>query len=74
MADAGQEDAETARTLVGDFWCIGGMDPNFDSADMQAFVNAIRALSVDTTDGTYMTKFEAAWMALSGSALLTGIK
>ena len=29
---------------------------------------------IDTTDGKYMTRFEAGWMALSGSALLTGIK
>ena len=29
---------------------------------------------IDTTDGKFMTKFESTWMALSGSALLTGIK
>ncbi len=29
---------------------------------------------IDTTDGRFMKKSEAAWMALSGSALLTGRK
>ncbi|MGX8705803.1 MAG: hypothetical protein ACSW8J_04400 [bacterium] len=29
---------------------------------------------IDTTDGMFMTKREATWMALSGSAILTGIK
>jgi hypothetical protein len=29
---------------------------------------------IDTTDGQFMSRFEAGWMALSGSALLTGIK
>ena len=29
---------------------------------------------IDTTDGMFMKKSEALWMALSGSALLTGIK
>ena len=48
--------------------------------DMQAFVRKLRDMGyqrvelIDTTDGTFMTGFEAAWMALSGSALLTGVK
>ena len=29
---------------------------------------------IDTTDGKFMKKSEAGWMALSGSALLTGRK
>jgi hypothetical protein len=29
---------------------------------------------IDTTDGTFITKKEAGWMALSGSALLVGRK
>ena len=29
---------------------------------------------IDTTNGMFMKKSEAAWMALSGSALLTGRK
>ncbi len=29
---------------------------------------------IDTTDGMFMSRYEAAWMMLSGSALLTGVK
>jgi hypothetical protein len=29
---------------------------------------------IDTTDGKFMTKFEAGWMGLGGSALLMGMK
>ena len=48
--------------------------------DMQAFVKKLKQLGyrqvelIDTTDGKFMKKSEAAWMALSGSALLTGRK
>ena len=31
-------------------------------------------LAIDTTNGKFMKKSEASWMALSGSALLTGRK
>ena len=31
-------------------------------------------LTIDTTNGKFMKKSQAAWMALSGSALLTGRK
>ena len=47
---------------------------------MQAFVQRLKDLGyedvrlIDTTDGTFITKKEAAWMALSGSALLIGRK
>ncbi len=47
---------------------------------MQAFVKKLRDMGysqvelIDTTDGRFMKKSEAAWMALSGSALLTGRK
>ena len=47
---------------------------------MQAFVRKLRDMGyqkvelIDTTNGEFMTRFEAGWMALSGSALLTGIK
>ena len=47
---------------------------------MQAFVKKLRVMGfekvelIDTTDGMFMKKWEANWMALSGSALLTGIK
>ena len=48
--------------------------------DMQAFLRKLRDLGyekvelIDTTDGMFMTKGEAAWMGLAGSALLTGRK
>ena len=48
--------------------------------DMQAFVQKLRDMGyqqvelIDTTGGKFMKKSEAAWMALSGSALLTGRK
>ena len=48
--------------------------------DMQAFVKKLKDMGykqvelIDTTDGRFMKKSEAAWMALSGSALLTGRK
>ena len=48
--------------------------------DMQAFVEKLKAMGykrvelIDTTQGKFMSPFEAKWMALSGSALLTGRK
>ena len=48
--------------------------------DMGAFTEKLREMGyeevrlIDTTDGTFMTPREAAWMALAGSALLTGKK
>ena len=48
--------------------------------DMQAFVKKLKDMGyrqvklIDTTDGRFMKKSEAAWMTLSGSALLTGRK
>ena len=48
--------------------------------DMQAFVEKLKSMGyekvelIDTADGMFMTKKEAAWMALSGSALLVGRK
>lgn len=47
---------------------------------MQAFARKLREMGylkvelIDTTNGKFMTRFEAGWMVLSGSALLTGIK
>jgi hypothetical protein len=48
--------------------------------DMQAFANKLRDMGygkvelIDTTNGMFMKKSEALWMALSGSAILAGIK
>lgn len=38
-------------TLTGDVYCVGGMDPRFNSDDMNAFVEAIRKMGVDTIRG-----------------------
>lgn len=37
--------------LTGDLICVGGMDPMFDTNDMRAFVESVRALGVDTIRG-----------------------
>lgn len=48
--------------------------------DMEEFANDLRREGyadvrlIDTTDGMFMSKFEAAWMCLSGSTLLVGTK
>ena len=48
--------------------------------DMQAFVRLLRSMGyekvelIDTTNGMFMSPWEAKWMALSGSALLVGKK
>ncbi len=48
--------------------------------DMQVFMKKLSDMVyekvelIDTTNGMFMKKSEALWMALSGSALLTGIK
>ena len=47
---------------------------------MQAFVRKLRDMGyqqvelIGTADGRFMKRSEAAWMGLSGSALLTGRK
>ena len=72
---------ETLRTLKkGGTFAIHDIFSKSKYGDMQAFVRRLRDMGyqkvelIDTTDGKFMTKFEATWMALSGSALLTGIK
>ena len=48
--------------------------------DMKAFVSLLRRMGyekvelIDTTNGMFMSPWEAKWMALSGSALLAGKK
>lgn len=39
------------RTLTGDIYCVGNMDPRFNSDDMNAFVESIRRMGVDTIRG-----------------------
>ncbi len=72
---------ETLRTLKkGGTFALHDIFSRSKYGDMQAFVQKLKDMGyekvelIDTTDGKYMTKFEAGWMALSGSALLTGIK
>jgi len=72
---------ETLRTLkVGGTFALHDIFSKSKYGDMQAFVRQLRDMGyqrvelIDTTDGKYMTKFEATWMGLGGSALLTGIK
>ena len=43
------------RTLWGDLICVGGMDPCFDDDDMQAFVQNLRNIGVDTLRGRIVT-------------------
>ncbi len=38
--------------LSGDVYCVGGMDPRFNSDDMKAFVASLKELGVDTIRGT----------------------
>ena len=72
---------ETLRTLKkGGTFALHDIFSKSKYGDMQAFVQKLRDMGyrkvelIDTTDGKFMKKSEAAWMALGGSALLTGIK
>lgn len=38
-------------TLTGDVWCVGGFDPLFNNDDMNAFVESILQMGVDTIRG-----------------------
>ena len=38
--------------LHGDVYCVGGMDPRFNSDDMAAFVNNLREMGIDTIRGS----------------------
>lgn len=37
--------------LHGDVYCVGGMDPRFNSDDLAAFVNSLKEMGVDTIRG-----------------------
>ncbi len=72
---------ETLRTLKkGGTFALHDIFSKSKYGDMQAFVRKLRDMGyqkvelIYTTNGEFMTRFEAGWMALSGSALLTGIK
>jgi len=72
---------ETLRTLKkGGTFALHDIFSKSKYGDMQAFTQKLRDMGyqkvelIDTTDDQFMTPFEARWMALSGSALLVGIK
>ena len=72
---------ETLRVLKkGGCFALHDIFSEARYGDMRAFVRKLRAMGyetvelIDTTDGMFMTRTEAGWMALSGSALLTGKK
>ncbi|MBR1607540.1 MAG: class I SAM-dependent methyltransferase [Clostridia bacterium] len=72
---------ETLRTLKkGGTFALHDIFSRAKYGDMQAFVKKLRDMGyekvelIDTANGKFMKKSEAAWMALSGSALLTGRK
>ncbi len=72
---------ETLRVLKkGGTFALHDIFSKSKYGDMRSFVEKLKSMGfekvelIDTTDGMFMTKKEAAWMALSGSALLIGRK
>ena len=72
---------ETLRTLKkGGTFAIHDLMSPARYGDMEAFMKKLKAEGyeevrlIDTTDGTFMRKTEAAWLGLAGSALLVGKK
>ena len=72
---------ETLRTLKkGGCFAIHDIMSRSKYGDMQAFIKKLKDMGyekvemIDTTNGLFMKKSEALWMALSGSTILTGIK
>lgn len=72
---------ETLRTLKkGGTFAIHDIFSKSKYGDMRAFLNRLEKMGyrhvklIDTTDGMFMNRTEAAWMGLNGSALLTGTK
>ncbi len=72
---------ETLRTLKkGGSFAIHDIFSVSKYGDMQGFIDKLRSMGyqeinlISTTDGMFMSRTEATWMALSGSALLTGRK
>ena len=72
---------ETLRVLKkGGMFAIHDIFSKSRYGDMQAFVKKLKGMGyadvrlIDTTDGTWITKWESVWMELSGSALLIGKK
>ncbi len=72
---------ETLRTLKkGGCFAIHDIFSKANYGDMQAFVQKLKDMGyekvelIDTTNGMFMTPWEAKWMTLRGSAILTGKK
>ena len=72
---------ETLRILKkGGMFAIHDIYSKSKYGDMQAFVKKLKDMGyadvrlIDTTDGTWITKWESVWMDLAGSALLIGKK
>jgi ubiquinone/menaquinone biosynthesis C-methylase UbiE len=72
---------ETLRTLkTGGSFAIHDIMSERRYGDMEAFAKRLRDIGyeevrlIDTTDGTFLGKKEAAWMDLAGSTLLVGRK
>ena len=72
---------ETLRVLKkGGTFAIHDIMSKQKYGDMQAFVKKLKDMGyervelIDTTDGKFMTRNEAKWLALTGSALLVGRK
>ena len=72
---------ETLRVLkTGGMFAIHDIFSKSRYGDMQAFVKKLKDMGyadvrlIDTTDGTWITKWESVWMELAGSALLIGRK
>ena len=72
---------ETLRVLKkGGMFAIHDIYSKSKYGDMQAFVKKLKDMGyadvrlIDTTDGTWIAKWESVWMELAGSALLIGRK
>ena len=72
---------ETLRVLKkGGTFALHDIFSKMKYGDMSAFAEKLKSMGyeevrlLDTTDGTFMSKSEAAWMGLAGSALLIGRK
>ena len=72
---------ETLRVLKkGGTFALHDIFSKSKYGDMEAFVQKLRNMGyedvrlIDTSDGTWITKWEGIWMELKGSALLAGRK
>ena len=43
--------ADSCRTLHGNLYVVGGMDPKLEREDLKAFADSLKALQIDTIDG-----------------------